>query len=132
MRMSRVSTTTPSSARRCSTTCAARPASHRAGAGRAPRSRASSQAQRGQPGVVVRAAAERPVELAIPLVDPDVVDAGLAAAHQAVVIELPLLVAVGPEPGAGRVVRLVDEAEGDPRAGERPDFFDQAVVELGL
>ncbi|GAA3086731.1 hypothetical protein GCM10020254_33990 [Streptomyces goshikiensis] len=62
--------------------------------------------------------------------DRDVVDAGLAASHQAVGVELPLLVAVAAPPLAGRVVPLVLEADGDAVAGVRPQLLAEPVVEL--
>lgn len=49
------------------------------------------QAQRTQPGVVIRSAAQRPVEFALRFRDDQVVDAGEAPGHQAVFGELPVL-----------------------------------------
>jgi hypothetical protein len=62
--------------------------------------------------------------------DRDVVDAGLAPAHQAVLAELPQLVAVTAPPLAGGVVALVLEAHGDAVAVEAPQVLAQRVVEL--
>src|SRR5579862_5051594 len=72
----------------------------------------------------------RPMEAAIFFGNRNVVDAGLAPAHQAVLVELPLLVAVGAVPLAGRVVPLVLEAHGDTIAVKRPKILDQAIVEF--
>src|SRR6478735_6295262 len=66
------------------------------------------------------------------LVDGHVVDARLAAAHVTEVVELPLLVAVGPPPLPVGVARLVLETDGDAVAGEGPQVLPQAVVELAL
>src|SRR5881227_1913806 len=55
--------------------------------------------------------------------DGDIVDAGLTAAHVAVLIEFPQLIAVGAPPLARRVVRLVLEAHRDPVPGERPQVL---------
>src|SRR3954468_14619846 len=88
------------------------------------------QPQLAQPGMVVGPAAERPVELAVPLRNEQVVDARVAAAHQAVVVEFPVLVAVGTVPVAGIVVPLVREPHRDAIAAVRPQFLDQAVLEL--
>ena len=67
------------------------------------------------------AAARRgPVKAAIFLGDRDVVDAGFAAAHQAVLVELPLLVAVGAMPLAGIVVPLILKPHRDAIADRRP------------
>src|SRR5438874_11070866 len=67
---------------------------------------------------------------ALALADRDVVDGSFAALPQATLVELPLLVAVGAKPGAGPVVELVDEPDGDAVAGERPDLLDQPVLHL--
>src|SRR5215813_5546454 len=82
--------------------------------------------------MIVGAAAERPVVLALALLDREVVDAGDAQAHQAVLVEFPVLVAVAAEPVAAVVMPFVGEAHGDAVFAERPDFLDQAVVELAL
>src|SRR5262249_29261880 len=58
------------------------------------------------------------------------VDAGEAQTHEAAVVELPVLVAIGSEMLAAVVVPLVREADGDPVAGEGPQLLDQPVVEL--
>src|SRR6516162_5495120 len=71
------------------------------------------------------------MKAAIPLCDLDVVDAGLAPPHQALLVELPLLVAIGAMPPAARVVPFVLEAHRDAIAVERPEILDQAIVELG-
>jgi hypothetical protein len=62
--------------------------------------------------------------------DGDVIDAGLAAAHQAAVVELPQLVPVAAEPLPGRIVPLVLEAYGHPVV--TPQTRAQYVVQLGL
>src|SRR5262245_29338076 len=80
--------------------------------------------------MIVGPAAERPAVLAVSLGDRMFVDAGDAPLHQAVGIELPVLVAVGAEPEAVVVVVLVGDAHGDAVAGGGPQFLDQAVVEL--
>src|SRR5690242_10648791 len=66
------------------------------------------------------------------LLDRDVVDAGLPAAHQAVLIELPEFVAVAAPPPARRVVALVLEADRDPVPVEGPQVLAQGVVELAI
>src|SRR4051794_16048130 len=62
--------------------------------------------------------------------DDDVVDARLAPAHQAMLVELPQLVAVAAEPLAGRIVPLVLEANRDPVRPEAPQALAEHVVEL--
>ena len=80
--------------------------------------------------MAIGAPAERPVELAIAFRDRQIVDACNPAAHQALGIELPVLVAVTAVPLAAIVVPLVGESNGDAVAAERPQFFDKAVVEF--
>src|SRR4029079_795981 len=74
----------------------------------------------------------RPVEAPLALLDRDIVDAGLAPPHQAVFVELPLLVAVGAMPLPGIVVPFVLEAHGDAVLIEPPEILDQAIVVLLL
>jgi len=62
--------------------------------------------------------------------DGDVVNAGLPPAHQAVLVELPELVAVASSPLAPRVVALVLEPDRDPVLPEGPQVLSQGVVEL--
>src|SRR6186713_987997 len=80
--------------------------------------------------MVIRPAPCGPVILPLALLDGMVVDARDAALHEAVFIELPVLVAVGAEPLAGVVVPLVGEADGDAVFVERPHLFDEPVVEF--
>jgi hypothetical protein len=70
------------------------------------------------------------MEAAVLLCDRDVVDRGLAAAHQAVLVELPLFVAVGAKPVAGGVVPFVLEADRDAVLVECPEILDQAILLL--
>src|SRR5215216_562613 len=72
----------------------------------------------------------RPVEAPLALLDGEIVDAGLAPPHQAVFVELPLLVAVGAMPLPGIVVPFVLEAHGDAVPIERPEVLDQPIVVL--
>src|SRR5690348_16858859 len=72
----------------------------------------------------------RPEETPLGRPDLHVVDARFAAAHEAPLIELPLLVAVGAEPAVIRIMPLVLEAHRDPVAVKRPQLLDEAVLEL--
>src|SRR6185437_7862240 len=92
--------------------------------------RTGSEPEIGQSGMIVRPAAQRPAVLALGFGDRQVVDARVPAAHEAALIELPVLVAVGAEPGAAVIVPLVGEANRNTIAGERPYLLDQPVVEL--
>jgi hypothetical protein len=93
---------------------------------------ASSEAKITQRSVIVGAATKRPVVFALALLDRNIVDAGDAQAHQAVLVEFPVLVAVAAEPVAAVVVPLIGEAHGDAVLMKGPDFLDQAVVQLVL
>lgn len=80
--------------------------------------------------MIIRATAERPVKLALAFRDRAVVDRGDPASHQAGVIELPILIAVGPKPATVVVAPFVREPYCDPVSLVRPDFFDEAIVQL--
>jgi len=62
----------------------------------------------------------RPPETALAFADLHIIDAGLAAAHQAVLVEFPLLIAVGAEPLSGAVMPFVLETHGDEMTAGRP------------
>src|SRR5258706_7474452 len=68
--------------------------------------------------------------LALALLDRKVVDAGDAQPHQAMRVELAILVTVAADRVSAVVVRLVGDAHGDAVAMERPELLDQAIVEL--
>lgn len=83
-------------------------------------------------GVVVGACAQWPMKLAIGFVDGVVVDAGFTPSHQAVVVELPVLIAVGTEPLSRRVVEFVLEPNRDPVVSECPQLFGEPVFLFGV
>src|SRR5450759_3984767 len=85
----------------------------------------------GEAGMVGRPRrAPIPVELAVRRSDRQVVDAGMAEAHQAVLIKLPVLVSVGPEPVAGIVVKLIGETDGDTIFSKGPEFLNKAIIDF--
>src|SRR5262249_23290370 len=59
-----------------------------------------------------------------------VVDAGDAASHEAVFVELPVFVSVGAEPIAGVVVPLISKTDRDPITLKRPEFLDQTIFQF--
>ncbi len=65
----------------------------------------ASEAEIGQAGVIIGSPAERPAVLPIGFGDRQVVDAGVAPAHEAALVEFPVLVAVGAEPGTASAAR---------------------------
>src|SRR5271170_6742073 len=71
-----------------------------------------------------------PEILAVGFGNRQVVDAGDAPTHEAVVIELPELVAVGAEPLAAVVMPFVGEAHRHPVVAKPPQLLDKPVVEL--
>lgn len=70
------------------------------------------------------------MKLSVGFGDGMLIDAGQAALHQAVVIELPVLVAIGTKPVAAVVAVLVGKAHGDTVAGVGPEFLDETVVKF--
>ena len=80
--------------------------------------------------MIIGAAAEHPMIFAIRFLDWKIIDARKSQPHQAIIIELPILVAVGAIPVSRVVVPLVGEAHGDAIIRESPKLFDQAVVEF--
>src|SRR5258706_4877110 len=64
--------------------------------------------------------------------DGSIVDAGDAAAHEAVGVEFPEFIAVGAEPLTGVVVPFVFERDGDAISVEGPERFFYAVLEFTI
>jgi len=60
------------------------------------------------------------MELALVGPDRQIVDAGEAALHESVLVELPVLVAVGAEPLSRVVVPFIGKAHGDAVTGAGP------------
>lgn len=80
--------------------------------------------------MIVGTTTEGPVEFALRLFDRQIVDAGVAVMHHAVLVEFPVFISVGAKPVAGVVVRLVGEADGDASSVEGPQFLDEAVIQF--
>ena len=89
-----------------------------------------TQPELAQPRVVIRTAAQRPVELALAFLDRHIVNAGEATVHQAIRFEFPVLITVGAKPVTGIIMPLVSVTHGDAVIGKRPELFDQAVIQL--
>src|SRR5882672_9298683 len=94
--------------------------------------RGRSETQVAETGVIVGAAAQGPVKAAVGLADRRIVDAREATTHQAVLAELPILIAVGAEPVAAVVVPLIGEADGHAVLAEAPQLLDEPIVQLTL
>ena len=80
--------------------------------------------------MIVGPAAKRPVVFTVALFDWDIVDAGDAQAHQTMLVELPVLIAVTAEPLAAVVVPFISKAHSDAVFAIGPDFLNQAIVDL--
>ena len=78
----------------------------------------------------IRPPTERPKKFALTLGDGVLIDAGNAAAHQAVGIEFPVLVAVGAVPVAAVIPVFVSKADRDAVAAMRPELLDQPVIQF--
>src|SRR4029077_19832550 len=90
------------------------------------------EAELAQRRVTVGTAAQRPVIFALALIDRQIVDAGDAQAHQALLVEFPVFVAVAAKPVAAVVVPFIGEAHSDAVLSKGPDLLDQSVVEFAL
>ena len=83
-----------------------------------------SKTQVRQAGKVIRSRTITPGELAILLADGHIIDAGFSAAHQAVVRELPVLIAMGTEILASFIVPFILKTHGNSVVGIGPNFLD--------
>src|ERR1700726_3744264 len=75
-------------------------------------------------------ASKRPVVLAIRSQNGKVVDGCKPRRHKPIVVEFPVLIAVGAIPVIRVIVPLVSEAYGDPVSGKCPHFLDKPVVQF--
>src|SRR5271165_3835861 len=91
-----------------------------------------SEAEVAKAGVIIGAATQGPMEATIGLADRHIVDAGETPTHQAVLIELPVLIAVRPEPVSAVVVPLIGKAYSHPVLAEAPQRLDEPIVEFTL
>ena len=80
--------------------------------------------------MAIKAPAQRPVVLPLRFLDGKVVDARETQPHQAIVVKLPVFIAIGSEPVSRTIVPLIPEPHSDSVIMVRPQFFDQAVVQL--
>src|SRR5262245_25190495 len=82
--------------------------------------------------MTVWTATEGPVIFALAILDRQVVDAGDAPPHQAILVELPVLIAIAAKPVAGIVMPFICKAHSDPVVAECPHFLDQPIIELAI
>src|SRR5690606_16593618 len=80
--------------------------------------------------MIVRPAPLRPAELALGFRDRQVVDTRMSRAHQAALVELPVLVAIRTIPLPAIVMPFIGKANRDAVVAEGPELLDQAVLQL--
>src|ERR1700730_12075276 len=80
--------------------------------------------------MIIRASAQCPVVLALRLLDSQIVDGSKPRAHQPVLIELPILIAIRAKPTPGVIVPFIGLTHGDTVSLGRPKLFDQPIVRL--
>src|SRR5580692_750270 len=80
--------------------------------------------------MVIGASTEGPMIFALAVFDRQVVDAGDPPSHQALFVELPILVAIAAKPVAGIVVPFIGKAHGYTVVAKCPDLLDQPILQL--
>src|SRR5258707_12172371 len=73
--------------------------------------------------MVIGPSTEEPVIFAFAFFDRQVIDAGDPPSHQALFVELPILVAIATKPVARIVVPFICKAHGYPVVAKRPDLL---------
>src|SRR5580700_2842003 len=80
--------------------------------------------------MIIRTSPYCPMVLALGLLDWQIVDRSKPQAHQPVLIELPILIAIRAKPIPGVIVPFIGKAYGDTVSLERPKLFDQSILQL--
>src|SRR5919202_398756 len=84
--------------------------------------------------MVIRTAPQGPAVLALGFLDRQIIDAGQttahATAHETVLGELPVFIAIGPEPMPRVIMPLIREAHRNAGVMKGPELFDEAVVQF--
>src|SRR6476659_593491 len=80
--------------------------------------------------MVITASTEEPVIFALAIFDRQIVDAGDPPSHQALFVELPILVAIAAKPVASIVVPFICKTHGYPVVAKHPDLLDQPILQL--
>src|SRR5580700_3999987 len=80
--------------------------------------------------MIIRTSSQCPLVLVLRLFDWQTVDASQPQAHQPVLIELPILIAIRAKRIPGVVVPFIGTAHRDMIPLERPELFDQPIVQL--
>ena len=82
--------------------------------------------------MIVGATTQGPVKAPVSLADWRIIDAREAATHLAVVVKVPILVAVGTKPIAAVVMPLIGKTHRETVLPEGPELLDEPIVELAL
>jgi len=90
----------------------------------------SLQTQVAKPRMLIRSAAQRPPVLALRFRDRKVIDGRKPRGHETGIVELPVLIPVGPVPLTRIVVPFVSKAHRDAIPRERPQLLDEPIVQL--
>src|ERR1700676_2580652 len=80
--------------------------------------------------MIIRTAPLCPVVLAFRLLDWQIVDGSQPQAHQAALIEFPILIAIRAKPISGVIVPFISKAHRDTVPLKCPELFDQPIVKL--
>jgi hypothetical protein len=88
------------------------------------------KSQAAEARIIVGTAAQRPVEFSLGFLDRQIIDTCVPALHQAVFIELPVLITIRTEPLVSVIVPLVGKPDCDPLIFIGPKLFYQSVVVL--
>src|SRR4029453_19560999 len=80
--------------------------------------------------MVIRTAPQGPTVLAIGFLDRQVIDAGQTTEQETVLGELPVFIAIGPEPMPRVIMPLIREAHRNAGVMKGPELFDEAVVQF--
>src|SRR5579862_2318181 len=89
-----------------------------------------SETEAAQARMIQRTRTQRPSKLPFRLRDRQIIDGGVAAHHQPVVIEFPVFIAVGTKPVSRIVAPFVGEAHRDAIFAESPQFLDKPVLQF--
>lgn len=88
------------------------------------------KAKIGQSRMIVRAPALWPAKQPFGLLDWEVVNRGVPAVHDALVIEFPVLVAIGTVPLPRIIPPFVLETDGNSISGKHPKLFDAELPRI--
>ena len=70
------------------------------------------------------------MEQTLAFLDRQIIDAGVPVRHQAILVKLPILVAIGAEPVSISMVVFLRVSNRDAVIREGPEFLDQSVVQF--